>query len=91
MTDGVIERMRVRVLFFATAREAVGVGEIEMACERGARLSQVLEGLRKTYPTLGRMSRYRFAVDGELVAAKGLSLELKDRSEVAVLPPYSGG
>ena len=81
----------VRVLFFSTAREAAGAGEV--ACEvpaRGATLRAVLSGVVEEHPRLGPVLKVsRFVRNGRYV--KGIGTRVRPGDEIAVHPPYSGG
>ncbi len=82
---------RVRVLLFATAREAAGRGRLELTIpEAGARVDAVLEELRDRYPRLAPvLATSRIFVNGESVARRTAPLAPDD--ELAIHPPYSGG
>ncbi len=81
--------IRVRVLGFATAGEALGAGEIAVELPAGSRIADLRRRLDADYPGLAPLwSRLAVAVDGELVGAEAA---LADGCEVALLPPVSGG
>ena len=81
--------IRVRVLGFATAGEALGAGEIAVELPAGSRVEDLRLRLDADHPALGSLwSRLAVAVDGELAAADA---PLEDGCEVALLPPVSGG
>lgn len=87
--EPVAETIRVRVLGFATAGEALGAGEIEVAVPAGSRVADLRRRLDADHPALGPLwPRLAVAVDGELAAAEA---PLADGCEVALLPPVSGG
>lgn len=81
--------MRVKILFFGAARDAVGHGEVEFVLagtptSSGA-FAQVLEG----FPDLRRFGRsLLFAVNQEYAAA---DRAVNEGDELAVFPPVSGG
>ena len=82
---------RVRVLFFATARDAVGHGSLERVVPpEGTSLRELLDGLGGAFPRLRAvLKESRLAVNGEYARSPGQRVRPGD--EVAVHPPYSGG
>ncbi|MDG6913287.1 MAG: MoaD/ThiS family protein, partial [Nitrososphaerota archaeon] len=81
----------LKVLLFASAREAVGRGELTVPYSRGESLADLLGRLRADYPSLAKMSHYRFALNGEFVSGDLARVRLENAVELALLPPYSGG
>lgn len=81
--------MRVRVLYFASFREAVGVDEETRELEDGATVAHLWSRLRAAVP---HFSKFRampaVAVNCEYVPA---GRALADDDEVAFLPPIAGG
>ncbi len=80
--------MIVRLLAFASAREALGTAERDVTLATGtlAELRSTLEAERPAIADL--WPRLAIAVDGEIVSGdRGLD----DGAEVALLPPVSGG
>ena len=81
--------MRIRLLAFATARQALDSGELEIDVETGTTVADLAIRLKADYPDLGAIwSRLAIAVDGELADSATV---LRKDSEVALLPPVSGG
>ncbi len=81
--------MILRVLAFASAAEAMGAAEIEIELADGSGMADLESRLTTDYPELRPLwSRLALAVDGELA---GTEAELRDGTEVALLPPVSGG
>lgn len=81
--------MRVKILFFGAARDAVGQAEVEFVLAgtptAANAFAQVLEG----FPDLRRFGRsLLFAVNQEYAAA---DRALNEGDELAVFPPVSGG
>ncbi len=79
----------MKILFFAQAREAVGLGEIEISFCAPVSVREFWERLLSEQPNLAAMSRSArlarngaYAEDGEVFA---------DSDEIAVIPPVSGG
>jgi len=81
--------MRIRLLAFATAREALGATEVTFEVPEGSTVDDLADLLRQEYPDLAEIwSRLAIAVDGVLAQSHDL---LDEDSEVALLPPVSGG
>jgi molybdopterin converting factor subunit 1 len=81
--------MTVQVLFFALAREHAGCNSESLELETGARVADALVALRSRHPALEPMwTHLAVAVDGQLV---GHDAPLRAGSELALLPPVSGG
>ena len=80
--------MKVTVLAFATAAEAIGASRLELDLPDGSAVADLREQLQSSYPGLvPQWSRLAIAVDGEL----GGDGTLREGAEVALLPPVSGG
>ena len=81
--------MRVRLLAFASASDALGAGESEIELPEGADVSRLRAELERRHPEIAPLwSRLAVAVDGEIA---GPETPLEDGVEVALLPPVSGG
>ena len=81
--------MRIRVLAFATAADAIGSGEISVELAEGSRVADLKDLLAAEHPELERhWPRLAVAVDGELARP---DTEIPEGAEVALLPPVSGG
>lgn len=81
--------MRVRVVAFASASDALGTSELELALPDGARVAELRERLEGDHPGLAPLwGRLAVAVDGELAPPE---TPLSEGCEVALLPPVSGG
>ena len=81
--------MNVRILFFAQARERAGRAEAELSLPEGSRLEDALAALARDYPALDPLwPHLAVAVDGR-IARPGT--QLAEGSELALLPPVSGG
>ncbi len=81
--------MKVRVLAFASASDALGAAELTVELADGARLDDLRAWLDARHPALAPLwPRLAVAVDGAIAAA---GAALHDGAEVALLPPVSGG
>jgi MoaE-MoaD fusion protein len=82
-------RMRIRVVAFATAAEALGGGEREVDLAAGATVGDLRSTLEGAHPALVPLwPRLAVAVDGRLAPPEA---PLAEGAEVALLPPVSGG
>lgn len=81
--------MKIRLLAFASASDALGTGETEMELPDGADVARLRALLEERHPEIGPLwGRLAVAVDGEIA---GPGTALSDGVEVALLPPVSGG
>lgn len=79
--------MKIKVRLFATYREKVGRGELEMEVEEGATIGALAQRLEKDFPQL-RLRPLIAALNSQYVEPDAL---LREGDEVAFLPPMSGG
>jgi molybdopterin converting factor small subunit len=81
--------MRVRVLLFAAARQAVGNDSIEIEVPQPATIGQLRAALIATLPDLALvLDRAVFSVDAEYA---GDATKIVPDAEIACIPPVSGG
>jgi molybdopterin converting factor subunit 1 len=81
--------MTVTVRLFARARELAGGDAVRVTLPAGATVGQMRERLARECPALaGLLPRCVVAVDAEF-AEDGMNL--RESSEVALIPPVSGG
>jgi molybdopterin converting factor subunit 1 len=81
--------MKVKVLYFAQAREAAGRASETVELETQVTASQLLERLILSRPKLAPLSRsLRISVNKEVVDGDVL---LRNGDEVGILPPVAGG
>ena len=81
--------MKIRVLAFASASDALGAEEREIELPDGTDVAGLREELERRYPDLGPLwSRLAVAVDGEIAGSRAA---IPDGAEIALLPPVSGG
>ena len=78
--------IKVKMLFFGPLAESMGQREIEVALVQGSSARDLIDRFRLT-PMLD--SGLRVAIDG--VVGSDLDEILSDASEIAFLPPVSGG
>jgi len=81
--------VRVRVLYFAVARDLASVSGESVLLPDGATVRGLLEEVMRLHPNLKKIQRsIRFSVNFEVVD-RGDALHNGD--EVGVLPPVAGG
>jgi sulfur-carrier protein len=81
--------MNVRVKLFAVAAQIAGQQEVAVDVPDGANITAVRGALLETVPALRAVvSHARWAVDAEFV---GDMQTVRSTSEVALIPPVSGG
>jgi len=79
----------ITVLYFAAARERVGVQRETLEVPGGMRVEQVLRLLAERHAALGPLLPHlRVAVNQEFVE---LSAEVPAGAELALIPPVAGG
>lgn len=79
---------RIHIRFFGPARDLAGAADLSLDVEDNTTVGQIAGVIAENYPDLGRAIGVRLAVNREYVA---LDRILRDRDEVAVIPPVSGG
>ncbi len=81
--------MKVHLLAFASAGDALGATEMELELPDGSRVADLRARLDRDHPKLGPLwPRLAVAVDGQIAGPDAL---LTEGVEVALLPPVSGG
>jgi molybdopterin converting factor small subunit len=81
--------VRVRLLAYATAADALGAAAAERELAEGSTVADLTRRLAAESPRLAAaLPRFAIAVDGALARPE---TALADGCEVALLPPVSGG
>jgi molybdopterin synthase catalytic subunit/molybdopterin converting factor small subunit len=81
--------MKIRLLAFASAGDALGAGEMDLDVPAGTTVQGLRAWLDERRPALAPLwPRLAVAVDG---AVAGPAVVLSEGAEVALLPPVSGG
>ncbi len=81
--------MRIRLLAFASASDAIGTGELALDLPEGASVADLRALLEPRYPALAPLwQRLAIAVNGAIAKP---DIPLSEGAEVALLPPVSGG
>jgi molybdopterin synthase sulfur carrier subunit len=80
--------VRVRVMYFASVREMIGLSEEEVAAPTGSTIGSLIESLKDSHEQLRHMKNLLVAVNGEFADAKQ---GLGEGDVVALFLPVSGG
>lgn len=81
--------MKVRLLWFARVRQIVGAETTEWQLPSGATVGDLRRELTRRFPELAEfLPRCAMAVDAQYATD---AAALRDGSEVACIPPVSGG
>jgi molybdopterin converting factor subunit 1 len=81
--------MKIRLLLFASCRDAVGAKELDLTVKDAISAGALREELALRYPRLKPLKeRLLVAVNAEYVDDDAV---LRDGDEVALIPPVSGG
>ncbi|HEX4960154.1 MAG TPA: molybdenum cofactor biosynthesis protein MoaE [Thermoanaerobaculia bacterium] len=81
--------MKIRLLAFASAGDALGASEMEIEMPAGSRVADLRARLDQEHPGIVPLwPRLAVAVDGRVVSTEE---PLQEGAEVALLPPVSGG
>jgi molybdopterin converting factor subunit 1 len=81
--------MRVHVLFFAQARERAGQSKVTLELPAGARVRDALAAIEDLHPGLRELRPHLAVAIDQRLAGEGDPVP--DGSEIALLPPVSGG
>ncbi|MFC1553882.1 molybdopterin converting factor subunit 1 [candidate division KSB1 bacterium] len=81
--------MIINLEFFAVVREIAGVDNIKIEIPAGSNKKDLLKHVIKRWPKLKKsLEEVSFAVNEEFVFE---DFKLKDKDEVCLIPPVSGG
>ncbi|HZW85331.1 MAG TPA: MoaD/ThiS family protein [Nitrososphaerales archaeon] len=81
--------MRVRVVYFASARDASGKSREQVSIEGSPRIEDLAGRLQRLHPGLGKLHKsIRYSVNLEIVEANH---QLREGDEIGVLPAVTGG
>ena len=82
------ESMKIKVRYFASIRDRIGLDQEEVETPSGTTLGALYEELKGTHEVLGEWNRVLLAVNGEYMEP---DQSLSEGDVVAVFPPVSGG
>lgn len=80
--------IQVTILYFAQVREATKVNRETLEITENTSVTDLLSLIRMRYPKLRTAGDFKTCVNHKLVMTNAI---LKDKDEVALLPPISGG
>ena len=81
--------MTKRVLLFAAAKETMGQDSVHVELSDGATVADLRKQLVSEYPDLGELvARSFIAIDQQFASDTTV---VADASEIALIPPVSGG
>jgi molybdopterin synthase catalytic subunit len=79
----------VTVLYFAQARDRLGIGHEALTLPASVGAAEVLAAIRSRHPAQATLiDRCRVAIDHQFVDSP---VSISERSEIALIPPVSGG
>ena len=81
--------MKIKVLYFAGARDTVAKGKESLELREGASVEDLAAEILRLHPAFAKVARsVRFSVNLEVAARRTV---LHDADQVGVLPPVAGG
>lgn len=81
--------MKINVLLFAYLKEVAGKPVIAIELPEPATAATLLDCIKTLYPDVANQVNYfKVSIDGEYVSGDA---EIQQSSEVAIIPPVSGG
>lgn len=81
----------VKVLFFAQARELSGVSQAVLTVPQEIRVKDLLDKICDSFKLTLIADCVILSIDEQFCSDPNLHVTLRDGSEVAVIPPISGG
>ncbi|XP_065880413.1 molybdopterin synthase sulfur carrier subunit [Euphorbia lathyris] len=81
--------VKIKVLFFARAREVTGLSEMPLAVSSGTTTNECLNKLVAKFPGLDEIRSCIVLALNEEYATE--STVVKEKDELAIIPPISGG
>jgi len=81
-----IKAVKIKLLFFGSLAESMGQREIEVVLSKGTTISQLLDRFQLSDIVNNGV---KVAINGEII--QNHDEIIADSSEVAFLPPFSGG
>jgi len=85
-SDSEIKVVKIKLLFFGSLAESMGQREIEVVLTKGTVISQLLDRFQLSDIVNNGI---KVAINGEII--QNHDEIIADSSEVAFLPPFSGG
>lgn len=88
--DTNVKQVEVKVLFFAKARELVGLKECKIVVPKTLSYRELLDTIVVSFHLEDIREILILALDEEFISHDSI-LELSEKNEIAVIPPLSGG
>lgn len=86
-----MKTVSVRVLFFAQARELSGVSQAALTVPENLPLKDLLDKICDSFSLTLIRDSVILSIDEEFCSDQNQLVTLRENSEVAVIPPISGG
>ena len=84
--DDSIKSIKIKVLFFGYISESFGLRSIDVVLEKGTTVNQLIKRFQ-----LSDFLRSGSKISVNDIFCEDLDVIILDSSEVAILPPFSGG
>jgi molybdopterin converting factor subunit 1 len=86
--------MKITILFFASARELVGLSKksYEFSEKTALKILELMEFLQNEFPQLRfEKDQIKLAINKTYWNDQDIDFEIKDGDEIALIPPIAGG
>ncbi|MCG8322587.1 MAG: MoaD/ThiS family protein [Cytophagales bacterium] len=80
--------MELEVVLFGIARDIAGSSKLKLTLADGASVKVLKKQLIAEYPEMSKLRSIAFAVDADYVDD---DYQLRDKEEIVIIPPVSGG
>jgi len=80
--------IKFKVLLFGVTRDLAGKNQLDIELEEGSNVKMLLEKLGSDFSRLSEMKSLMIAVNNEYTKPDYI---LKEKDEIALIPPVSGG
>lgn len=80
--------MEITILAFGIAKDILGGRQIKLSVDESATVGSIKTLLTEQYPDFAKLNSLKLAVNQDYVDDEAT---VKDRDEIAIIPPVSGG